>query len=358
MALAWLAACHRDATSARDRLLAQLPAEASAVFVADGAALRGARIRPIVDALRTRWPATLACVIDAGLAADEVGIATTAQGTSIVIVEAHATVHRTCKPLSNLAPGIVTATIGSGVAIADPAASVLGAPHYARARGYLRTAPIAAALESARFHTTVIATAQPAPLEAWIAFDADATFAPELELGLHALVERMLHDSTTSHLAARVQIARAGPQVIARVTGTIDGDLAAAAQTLLDWGWGGRATASTDAAWRCPRPVSTPVTGCAPGKLSVTSLRAVADAIDRVPLRPVVENGLVTGLRLGSDLEPLGLQRGDLVFACEGRRLETQAQLVAQIRTGPHAASITVRRDGVDTEVVFDERTE
>ncbi|MBA3538322.1 MAG: hypothetical protein H0T79_01715, partial [Deltaproteobacteria bacterium] len=78
-------ACGSRTISERERVLAAMPAEASAVFAADGVALGHPRFRPIIDALRPRWPVSMGCVIDAALAADQVAAATTEVGTTIVI---------------------------------------------------------------------------------------------------------------------------------------------------------------------------------------------------------------------------------------------------------------------------------
>lgn len=356
--LAALAGCKATPPSARDRILAVLPGDASAVFVADGAALAHAKFRPIVDVLRPRWPVKLGCVIDAALVADEVGIAATSKGTSIALVTTKppAELRKKCPELSQQTSGLWVATIGDGVFAEGEVPSVATDPRFARARAHLAAAPIAAMLESARFKTRIHASAQPDPVEAWVAFDADPAFADTLEAGVRALVERMRVDSTTSGVAARLTVTRDGSQVVARVAGKVDADLAAAARTLVAWGWGHTKNEPAPLGWKCPA-ASDLVLGCTDRTtLEVTSLTKVAEAIKAAPLATVVTNGQVSGLRLDGDLPHFGLVRGDLVFACEGRPLENRDQLIDAILHGPHEASITVRRDAVDTKLVFDEQ--
>src|SRR5262245_21917480 len=50
------AACHRPAPTARERVLAGLPAGAIAVAVADGRALSHPRVRGVLDVASARWP--------------------------------------------------------------------------------------------------------------------------------------------------------------------------------------------------------------------------------------------------------------------------------------------------------------
>jgi len=354
LVLVTLAACKAPAPSARDRILAVLPGDASAVFVADGAALAHAKFRPIVDVLRPRWPVKLGCVIDAGLAADEVGIATTDKGTSIALVMTKPP--KKCPELSQQTSGLWVASIGEGVFAGGAVLSVATDPRFARARAHLGAAPVAAMMDSARFKTRIHASAQPTPLEAWVAFDADPAFADTLEAGVRALVERMRVDSTTSGVAARLTVKREGAQIVARVTGVVDADLAAAARTLVGWGWGQTKNEPAPLGWTCPQAGDL-VLGCTDRTtLEVTSLTKVAEAIKAAPLATVVTNGQVSGLRLDGDLPSFGLVRGDLVFACEGRPLENRDQLIDAILHGPHEASIVVRRDAVDTKLVFDEQ--
>lgn len=341
-----LAACSKPPT-ARERILNALPSEESAIFVADGKSLGHPRFRPIVDALRPRWPASMGCVIDAGLASDEVGVAATKSGTQIAILAKHPA---KCAALSPLGNDLYVATIGEGK-FGDAAGNVAIDPHFARARKHLLAAPIAATLESARFSTTIHASARPDPLEAWVAFDADPKFADTLEAGVRALVERMTQDSSTNRLAARIAITRTGSQIVARASGAIDADLGGAAATLVTWGWG-QTSKPAPTPWTCPA-LGSLVTGCASAALTVTSLQAVADVLAKVPLSTIVTNATVTGLRVDADLPALGLRRGDLVFACEGRPLANRTQLVDAIRNGPHEASITIRRDDLDTKVHF-----
>ncbi|MCX5745321.1 MAG: hypothetical protein NT062_22825 [Proteobacteria bacterium] len=318
--------------TAREQILAVLPAQASAVFVADGRSLAHARLRPVIEALRPRWPAKLGCVIDAGLAADEVGIATTSSGTSIVLIS-NPTARpsgRACPALSQRSPGVWVATIGDGVFASATVPSVKDDPRFARARAHLLSAPIGAMLESTRFQTSIHASAQPEPLEAWVAFDAEPAVAEDLERGVRAIVDRMTADATTSKLAARTHVQRDGTQVTARIEGAVaaDVDLGVAAMTLVAWGWGQTRDAPASPGWTCP-PASELVVGCSAGStLEVKSLREVARTISTAPLAPVVSNGNVAGLRFGADLPTFGLQKGDLVFACEGRPLLNQAQLV------------------------------
>src|SRR5213078_3060316 len=70
--LAVAAACHRQGPTARERVLAGLPADAVAVVAADGRALSHPRLRAVLDAAAVRWPSSLGCVVDAAVASDAV----------------------------------------------------------------------------------------------------------------------------------------------------------------------------------------------------------------------------------------------------------------------------------------------
>jgi hypothetical protein len=51
-------ACHRREPTARERVLAGLPADAVAIVAADGRALSHPRFRAMLDAAAERWPAS------------------------------------------------------------------------------------------------------------------------------------------------------------------------------------------------------------------------------------------------------------------------------------------------------------
>jgi acyl-CoA synthetase (AMP-forming)/AMP-acid ligase II len=103
-----LGACGTDGPSARTRVLAKIPAEATTVLAADSRALSHPRTRAVVDALRPEVPAGLECVIDAALIGDQIAAGLTADGDLTIAVATRAPV--TCAALSRVEPGLWIAT--------------------------------------------------------------------------------------------------------------------------------------------------------------------------------------------------------------------------------------------------------
>ncbi len=351
VALVALVACgHAGAQSARERVLAKLPADAGTVIAADARVLASPAVRGVIDVLRPRWPASLGCVVDTALASDQVGIAITADGTTI-IGAGRASIP--CAAVSRIDGDLWVATIGAGTVAGGKIPAVLDDPRFARARGYLVDAPIAATAESALLGAHVLATAQIDPLEAWLAIDAPTASGAALYSGLGNAVARLAREPTTTQLATKLVVSRHDTQVVVRLRDPGDVDLAAAARTVL--GWLDAPTAHGDK-FACP-PVVPPITGCrAATELVVSSLPAVIDRLSGLPLEPIVSSGAVTGLRFLADLPAFGLQRGDQVVAAGGRQVTNRDQLVEALRRDPAHATLTIRRGTTLAVFTLDER--
>ncbi|MGN6104769.1 MAG: hypothetical protein ACTHU0_06690, partial [Kofleriaceae bacterium] len=174
-----VAACRGAAPSARDRVLEQLPAGVELVATADSGALTDPRFRPVVDALRPLLPSSAGCAIDAALAGDAVALGV-GPGQLTLVVASRRRPDAACSALSRIDDGLWVATLGAGAA-ADHGAAVATAS-FARARPYLARAPVAVAMVAAGGQ--LIATAQPSPLEAWMAIDTTEALAAPLEARL------------------------------------------------------------------------------------------------------------------------------------------------------------------------------
>ena len=331
--------CHRARSTQRDRVLAAISSSVGLVIAAQGSVLASARVRPIIDALRPRWPASLGCVIDAALTADDVALGVAPDGTTLAIAT-HAPLR--CPELSRLGPELYVATLGVGH-VADAGKSVLDDPAFARVRRYLATAPIAASAESALLGARFLATATVDPLEAWVAIDADAHGAEVLEARVQALVERMRHDPSTAAVAAHTTVHRDGPQVIADFRSP-DLELAPAVRTIASWiDHPPAAIASPDFA--CPASSIAPVVSCRDRtEYVVRSIGAIPDLLHDVRLDPVVANGAVTGLRLGGDVAALDLRKGDQVIAVDNRPVTSHDQLFDGMRKDQRELKLCVRR--------------
>ena len=130
----------RGTPSARERALAHLPTVTRFIGVADSAALAAPNLHKSIEAARAFVPASLACVVDAALAADAISIGEDDHGIAIIIVGGTPT---TCAALSTIAPGIAVATIGAPQLPAADAPHAIDDPRWDRARTYLEHASIA-----------------------------------------------------------------------------------------------------------------------------------------------------------------------------------------------------------------------
>jgi hypothetical protein len=356
------AACHRPPQTARERVLAGLPADVVAVAVADGRALSHPRVRGVLDVVAARWPASLGCLIDAAIASDAVG-ATVDRAGNVALLAALPRPPR-CAALSQRAPGLWIATLGAGPPA--QAASVLDDPRFARARPYLTASPIAAV---ALGDLHVLAAAQPDPLDAWVAIDAPGG-ADAVAQAVAAQIARLEREPKTAALAGRLRTSRPAPtQLVLRLTGaptgaspgspveSSDGELAVAARLALAW-----ADAAADrraapaAAFGCPAPV--PDITCTGG----TSFRVASLAADLAPIltagrpAPLVIHGSITGLRLDAGVRDLGLEAGDVIVAMAGRLVTSRTMLADWIAHARLATTVTVRRGAAETVLQFAER--
>jgi hypothetical protein len=345
-ALAVVAACGGDAPPARARVLAQIPANATTIFAADGRALSHTRFRPIVDVLRTEIPAGLDCVVDAALAGDAVAAGVGARGEVTVALATRA--HVSCAALSKIDGDLWIATLGAG---GPTDASVMTEAEHARARPFLRDAPVA--LVTAHRGMRVLGTAAPDPLAMWVAFDAAdpkaaTQFAYELGTAIHSVdgVEAL------APLSKAIVVDRNGSQVVARL-GATNVDLAIAMRALVQ-----RAREVAAArAFPCPAPIAAPVLGCKQqecttpmtcavehNRLEVYSLASALDDLLAARKEPVIVNGRVEGVRLRDDLAVLGLLRGDMLVAIDGRRVTAVEQVVPYLQTAKTRTHLIVER--------------
>jgi len=347
------AGCHRRAPTARERVLAGLPAGAVAVAIADGRALSHPRLRGVLDVLASRWPASLGCLVDAAVESDAVGV-TVDRASNITALVALPRPPR-CAALSQREPGLWIATLGAGPAAA--AAPVLDDPRFARARPYLESSPIAAV---ALGDVHLLAAAQPEPLDAWIAIDVPGG-ADTLAQVVAEQLAKLQREPLTQALAARLATSRTSPtQLVVRLTGPVDGDLAAAVRTGLAWADAAAAgpRAAPAASFACPSPA--PGVVCVDGK--GTSYRVSSLAADLAPIvtvghpAPIVLNGSVTGLRLDAQVRDFGLEAGDVIVAMGGRLVTSRTMLTDRIAHARGATTVTIRRAGTETVMQFAER--
>lgn len=339
LVIAALAACHGRAAPPRERVLARIPGDARVVIAADGPVLAAPRVRAVVDVLRPRWPQSFGCVIDAALASDHAAASVGEAGELVVVIATRAKV--TCPMLSKLEEGLWAATLGA----ARPAAggrSVLDDPAHARARTYLLEAPLAAEviLPGAR----VLATAGIDPLEAWLAIDVPEEASALAEQKVRGVVDKLARTNATAALADRIAVSHEGPQVIARLAGPVDVDLASAVRAALAILEAPDAT-KPRAVLVCPA-LAPPIVGCAAGTaLTATSLAAALAPLAAAPVTPIIENERVASLRLDAPVPSLGLRTGDLVLAIDGRHVTSAGQLGEQLSRARGKVAITLMRD-------------
>jgi hypothetical protein len=347
-----LVGCHHAEPTPRERVLAKLPGDAGTVIAADARVLASPTVRRVIDALRSRWPASLGCVIDTALASDQVGVALTTDGTTI-IGSGRASVK--CAAVSRIDRDLWIATIGAG-GIADASTgSILDDARFARARHYLATAPMAATADSALLGARFLATAQADPVEGWLSVDVEHTAGAALEVELRDHVERMSHDVTTAQLAAHLHVSRTDTQIVVRLDDPADADLVGATRTLLAWL---EAPATVTERFACP-PLAPPITACsAATDLVVSSLATTIDRLAEATFQPIVSSGAITGLRLTADLPTFGLRRGDQVIAEGGRLVTSRDQLVESLRREHGHATMTIRRGATLAVFKLDEHLE
>ena len=357
LVLATGAACHGRVPPPRERVLDRIPASSQVVFAADGPALAAPRMRAVVDVLRPRWPARFGCVIDAALAGEHVAVGISATRDMTVVISTRAAV--TCPELSKIGDGLWVATLGAGapthggsVGASSSAGSVLGVSSHARARSYLTHAPLAASIVLPG--VKVLVTASGEPLEGWLAIETVDIASALAEQKVRGIVDRLARTEATAAFAAAIAISHDGPQVIARLTGPVDADLAACVRTVADWY--AAPSVRTAVGFVCP-PLGPPIVGCANGtSLIVTSLAAALEPLIAADASVVIENSRVAWLRLDVAVPSLGLRKGDLLLAVEGRHLTSPAQLGDQLRLARRTTSVTIQRDAVTATLQVAER--
>lgn len=338
LVIAALAACHGRAAPPRQRVLERIPAEVSVVIAADGPVLAAPRARAVVELVRPRWPDRFGCVIEAALASDHVAVGATGSGDLVVVIATRAEVR--CAALSKLGDGLWAATLGAAKPSA-PGSSVLDDPAHARARTYLLEAPFA--VEVLRPGARLVATAAVDPLEGWLAIDVSEEASALAEQKVRGFVDKLARTSATAALADRIAVSHDGPQVIARLAGPVDVDLAAAVRAAI-------AVFETSSdrprvSLVCPA-LAPPIVGCAGGSsLTATSLSAALAPLAAVRLTPIIENERVASLRLDAPVPSLGLRAGDRLLAIDGRRVTSAAQLGEQLTRARGKVAITLLRD-------------
>ena len=343
-----VAACGGGDPPARDRVLARIPATSMAVLAASGPSLAHGRLREVVDVLRPAWPTRLGCAIDAALAADHVALGISQTRSATLVIQTRAEVH--CPALEKLADQLWVARLGEPDA--TTAGSVLDDPRFARARPYLETAPIAMMLEVPG--GSAIATAAPAPLEAWLALDVHPLFADVIEKRVRGYVEGLGADRATAPFARKIVVARTGAQIVARLDGDVDADLAGATRAVI--AAHGKVAPRARASYVCP-PIAPPLLACEPGNvLAFSALGPAVTPLIDASLAPVVANGMVEGLRLTAPVPALGLVTGDLVVAAQGRKIVHRIALAEILRHARGSLALTIVRDGTTIQLGLHER--
>jgi len=338
-AFAWaIAACTKPGDAPRARVLAALPAGARFVLVGDGDALGSALLRPAIE--RARWfvPDALACVLDLALTSSAAGIATDDDG-AVVVIATTGVVH--CPALSELAPGLWAATIGTATTVAANAAnaSIAHAGAWERARPALASSPIALVRRTS--HGALIAAMQLAPFDAWLVVDGTLVgqVTTSIEQGLAAWRERA--SAVTADLTHR------DGQLAVRVHRAD----AAALAALVDLGRHAfePAPAVADPAGPIACTLRPPTVRCLdPSHPRVSDLRETLLALG-TGAKPVVEAADVVGLQLASD-SPIGLRAGDQLLAIDGRQITSADDLAAAAQAARQVA-LVVRR-GSRTSVI------
>jgi hypothetical protein len=225
-------------------------------------------------------------------------------------------------------------------------ASVLDAGRFERARPYLLASPIAAAI--ARAGGTIVAAAQPEPLDAWLVFDTTPSLAEAAHARIAGAVAQLAKRPVTGPFAQHVEVTRTGAQVRATLHGPVDADLALAVRLAIDEL---EPVAVPPEPWPCPPPTF-PVARCAPGPVfTVTSVVEALRPLQAQRLEPVIGNTRVRGLRLTGAVPALGLLAGDVLVGVDGRPLGERAQLDARALPEAKRLELVVDRGGVATTV-------
>ena len=339
-----LAACASRTPTERERALDKLPSQARLIAAADGSAL--APLRPVIDAARPFLPTGMECVVDAALTAEAAALAVTPDIGTTVVIETRATVTR--RPaLSRIAPDLFVATLGAATPAMRREDSPRGDPRWARARPYLERDPIAIAIDTGELRA--IASAQPRPLDAWLAIDAADTAAVTRAIGAWIARERA---TALRPFVDRLKVTPRGSQVLVETSNLRADELALAAAALL------RAADAPPprpaATLPCP-PAGAGVVRCLGGThLVVRSVSATLRELGFVASEPVVSGGDVLGIRLIEDL-PVLLRRGDILLGVDGHRITSAAQLRDLAGHIHGRCALAVRRDGSDISLQLTE---
>jgi hypothetical protein len=329
-----LGGCGGDAPSPRARVLDRIPKDVASVAVASGRALAHPRVRPMIDALRSEVPAGFDCVVDAALAGEQVAVGVAPSGDVTVALATKAPVR--CSALSRIDTDLWIATLGGGA----PGSGLMTNDALSRARPFLRDAPIAVVTQ--RHGMRVLATAQPEPLAAWVAFDAaDPASATALEAELRTALATK--QAALAPVARAITVERTGSQVVARLDAKVQADLAVAVRAVL------ARTPDTARAFVCPAPFSPPVLGCHERdaermELTVYSLASAIDEVLAARKEPVIVNGRLAGIRLRDDLAIYGLHGGDMLLSIDGRKLDAVEQVAAVLQKSRSRASFVIAR--------------
>lgn len=319
-----------------------------AVLSARGPSLAHPRLRAVIDVLRPAWPTRLGCAIDAALAADHVALGISHARSATLVIDTRAEV--SCPALKKLATGLWVATLGDTGRQGGP--SVLDDPRFARARPYLVNAPLALALDVPG--GSAIATATAAPLEAWLALDVHPLFTDVIEHRVRAYVTALAGARATEPFASHITITRTGSQIVARLDGGVDADLAVATRSLI--AAHDQVAPRAQARYVCP-PIAPPLIACESGNiLAFTALGPAVTPLIDASFAPVVANGVVDGLRLTAPVPSLGLVTGDVVVAAQGRKVAHRIALAEILRRAHGSLTLTIVRDGTTIQLGLHER--
>jgi hypothetical protein len=305
--------------------------------------------RRVIEASRSRVPASLGCVIDAALASDAVALSGDRTGVAIVIVT-HGSVAK-CPALSKVDSDRWAATIGAVALAPTRAASVLGDPRWSRPRDYLVRSPVALAADLGSRHVIVAAGAD--PITAWLAVDESE---PQNVDALHVELSTFLERWQTLPLGSKLATKRQGTQIVVTANGIDARDLSvlvADVLTLFDT----EPAPRPSMVFGCPR-FDNLVTHCHASQggtqgsavVTVTSLSRALREIISTPFETVISNGDVVGVRLTADSR-LMLRRGDLIVAVDSRRVTSAIELETITSAARGHVTLSVRRGGAEAVI-------